>query len=172
MSGAGISSILATLLLSSALVGILLMMLVLKDKPARVALTVTHILYYVAFLALLSLLALSGYGNGYICGGEPFYDCRNMIIPISFLLLVYIVVTCWCTPVPGENSKPDRAPLEEQSTKSVPAFHHQDQNTIPAAMGAVAPAAPEDLEATEDETDHPVQEMDDNTETVREIPIV
>ena len=140
MSGAGVSSILTILLLSSALVGMLLMMFVLKDKPARLAWTVTRILYYVALLALLAVLTLSGVGNGLICGGEPFYDCTNAIIPFSFLLLAYIVATCWCTPVPGENSKPDRAPLEDQSTQSVPVFHHQDQNTISAPMDAVAPS--------------------------------
>jgi len=140
MSGAGVSSILTILLLSSTLVGIILMMFVRKDKQAELTWTVTRILYYVALLALLSVLTLSGVGDGGICIGEPFFDCRNVIVPFSFLLLAYIVATCWCTPVPGENRKPGRAPLEDESTESVAAFDHQDQNTIPAAMDAVAPS--------------------------------
>lgn len=92
--------VLANLLLVFAFVGISLVMFVLRDKPTRIIWHATRICYVLALIAVL--LTFSFFAT-------PKCDDENCILGIGGIMnvvngciLVYIVATCWYTPVPDE----------------------------------------------------------------------
>ena len=158
--------VLTNLLLVFAFVGTFLMIFVLKEKAARMVWTAARILFVLALLSVL--ITFAGVANELCIDDDLDVDCglgaAGICNAINVFILIGIVSTVFCTPIPDEPLIKCGGPRE--NNQNIPVNKVVEQPSTPAAA---APKITKTIENTpQGRKITEVVEHPDGTKTVTE----